>query len=104
MINIEHKGILNALAYNSFTVVERNQFKEWLGGLLRDGIVNLTFVKKDGTIREMRATLKEDLVASTSGTGKKVNEDLIAVTDVDINEWRSVRYDSIKEIVFSLER
>jgi hypothetical protein len=51
----------------------------------------------------MRATLKEGLVASTSGTGKTGNGESIAVTDVEINEWRSVRFDSIKEIKFSLE-
>lgn len=103
MINIDKNGLLDSLAYASFSDEERNLFKTWLGGLLREGIVDLTFVKKDGTIRNMRATLKEGLVAPTSGTGKTGNGELIAVTDVEINEWRSVRFDSIKEIKFSLE-
>ena len=103
MINIEQKGLLHSLAYASFDDEERKLYKEWLGGLLRNGIVDLTFIKKDGTIRNMRATLKEDLVAPTSGTGKQSNDELIAVTGVDINEWRSVRFDSIKEIKFTLE-
>jgi len=103
MINVDKKGFLDSLAYASFDDEERKIFKEWLGGLLRNGIVDLTFVKKDGTIRNMRATLKEGLVAPTSGSGKQSNNELIAVTDVDINEWRSVRFDSIKEIKFTLE-
>ena len=65
--------------------------------------MDLTFVKKDGTIRKMRATLQEDLIATTKGTGKVENNETIAVTDVDINEWRSIRYNSINEIKFTLE-
>jgi hypothetical protein len=103
MINFEQKGLLDSLAYASFTDEERTIFKTWLGGLLRDGVVDLTFVKKDGTIRNMKATLKEDLVAAVSGTGKIRNDESIAVTDTEINQWRSIRFDSIKEIKFSLE-
>lgn len=103
MINIDKNGLLDSLAYASFTDEERNLFKTWLGGLLRNGIVDLTFVKKDGTIRKMRATLKEDMIAATKGIGKVENNETIAVTDVNINEWRSIRYNSIIEIKFTLE-
>jgi len=104
MINIENKGMLDSVAYTSFNEEERAHFRSWLVDLLRERIVDLTFVKKDGTIRQMRATLQDNLVAETSGTGKQRNNESVAVTDVDINEWRSVRFDSIKEIKFSLER
>jgi len=90
------------IMYDTLSVEEQKTFKNWLGGLLNDGIVRLTFVKKDGTIREMNASTRGDLVAETSGKGKHTSENVVRVTDTDINEWRSVRYDSIKEINFTI--
>ena len=104
MINIDKKAEWQGYSqYNTWSQEDQNAFKSWLADLLRSGIVDLTFVKKDGTIRKMRATLQEDLIATTKGTGKVENNETIAVTDVDINEWRSIRYNSINEIKFTLE-
>ena len=91
------------IMYDTMNVEEKETFKKWFRGLLNDGIVRLTFVKKDGTIREMNASTRSDLVAVTSGNkDKKESENVIRVTDTDINEWRSVRFDSIKEIHFTI--
>jgi hypothetical protein len=81
----------------------------WLKGVLHDEHIKdlcITFTKKDGTEREMHCTLienripkdkqpKEPQVASTGGSA-------VRVFDTDIQEWRSFRWDSIKNVTFSI--
>lgn len=75
--------------------------KTWLRGLLQSEKVEITFVKKDGSERVMNCTLK-DIPADKApkGSGKKESDDAIAVFDLDKNEWRSFRFDSVKRIQF----
>ena len=67
--------------------------------LLRSGIVEVTFTKVDGTERVMRCTLQPQyLPESIEKEGVKVrNPDVQSVWDIDINAWRSFRFDSVKE-------
>ena len=85
---------------------EKKLFREWLRGLLKDGEVNVTFFKADGTIREMRCTLEETqlpkIEVKEGATPRKRSEDALAVFDLDKNEWRSFRYDKIKEVRHTL--
>lgn len=76
----------------------------WLRGLLKTNVVNISFVKKDGSTRMMNATLMPEKLASSKeeGTSKESN-DYIRVTDIELNEWRTIRVDSITEIKFTLE-
>lgn len=92
--------------------------KVWLKELLRDGIVEIKFTKKDGTERVMNCTLnesivpikevkdevKQDMVITTNSlTAVKtrvVNTDVLPVYDVNVKAWRSFRFDSIKEISY----
>ena len=84
--------------------MEKAELKEWLTKLLQSNSVTIKFIKKeDGTERVMNATLHERLVANTSGSGRKENSDIINVTDTTLDEWRSIRLDSIKEISFDNE-
>ena len=81
--------------------------QDWLKGLLKDTVVTVVFTKADGSEREMKATLKEDLlpVAETTGTTKperKKSADALAVFDTEAEGWRSFRWDSIKSIRFDL--
>ena len=80
--------------------LDKLELRYWLTGVLKEEIVTIKFTKKDGTDRVMKATLHDRLVANTSGTGRKENAEVISVTDVEIDEWRSIRLDSIKEISF----
>ena len=82
--------------------------REWLMSLLEERTVEVAFTKKDGTDRVMNCTLKEDILPIVQ---KEVNEDsftkvkskdALAVWDVDVNGWRSFRWDSIKSVNFSL--
>ena len=79
--------------------------KDWIRGLLKTNIVNLEFLKKDGTLREMKCTLSEDKIPESSrpkGSGKSQNNDSIAVFDLEKQEWRSFRFDSVKQLSFNL--
>jgi WYL_2, Sm-like SH3 beta-barrel fold len=76
-------------------------------GIMKDEVVELTFIKKDGTERVMYCTLKEDLLpvieAKEETKERKVNEDVLAVYDVDAEGWRSFRWDSLTQIKLVLE-
>lgn len=72
---------------------------------LKKGRVNVTFTKKDGTERKMICTLQEDRIPPVFLNGteqfeyktRKQNLDVIPVFDLDIQEWRSFRVDSVKK-------
>lgn len=67
---------------------------------LKNGIVTLEFTKKDGTNREMVATLDEKLFSYTpseKSINRKTNETM-SVWDVDAIGWRSFRWDSLKKV------
>ena len=87
---------------NNWNEMELDELRKWLTGVLREEVVTIKFTKKDGTDRVMKATLHDRLVANTNGTGKKENAGVISVTDVELDQWRSIRLDSIKEISFEL--
>jgi hypothetical protein len=72
--------------------------KESIAEQLRQGIMDIQFVKKDGSLREMRCTLNEKyLPEKKSESTKKENPDVLAVWDIDSNGWRSF---IVKQIVF----
>lgn len=69
---------------------------------LRENTVKLSFTKvKDGGIREMTATLRSDMipsdkVPSTDANAKtEKNQVAVRVFDLDLNDWRSFRVDSL---------
>ena len=76
--------------------------KAWLKGVLQNEGAIVTFTKKDGTERVLKATLNPSVIPeehAPKGTGtEKKNDDSIAVFDIENNGWRSFRYDSIKQI------
>ena len=64
--------------------------KESVTEILREGIVDIQFVKKDGSLREMRCTLNEEYLPKSEAAGtKKENPDVLSVWDIDNNGWRS---------------
>jgi hypothetical protein len=85
--------------------IDTPEGREWLRGLLRDEKVTITFTKKDETERVMVCTLKEEKIPSEKSpknTGKSQSDDAIAVFDLEKQDWRSFRFDSVKKIEFSL--
>lgn len=71
--------------------------KEQLLDALKNDCVNVTFTKKDGTIREMICTLLDSVVPKVDSTREKP-EDLITVWDVEKEGWRSFYLDSIIDV------
>jgi hypothetical protein len=70
---------------------------------LKKGIVSVSFIKVDGSTRNMRCTLSEDYIVPTDTTKvptrtKVQNDEVLAVWDVDANGWRSFRWDSIQSV------
>lgn len=85
--------------------VWNNVDKKWIKEILSQMTVKLKFVKKDGSIREMnctRAVYEIPVERKPKGSNRIINNDILPVYDVDLGEWRSFRYDSLKEIFFNL--
>ena len=84
------------------------EFKTKVRSLLHDSeSVCIVFTKKDGTEREMFCTLSESKIpaekqpksqASDSETVKNGDGSAIRVFDTIKQEWRSFRWDSVKEV------
>ena len=81
-------------------------FSTWLRGLLHTNVVNVTFMKVDGTERTLKCTLNPELLpvapVTESKKERKVSATTIAVFEVDLQEWRSFRVADVKRIAFSL--
>jgi hypothetical protein len=79
--------------------------KNWLLGLLRSEVVDITFTKKDGSERILKCTLMESKIPTEKipkGTEKLKNDEVVPVFDVENDGWRSFRWDSIRQINFTL--
>lgn len=72
--------------------------KQQLIESLRRGVCNITFIKKDGEHRAMRATKNISLLpedAIPKNTIVETDDSPIRVYDLDKNGWRSFKYDSL---------
>ena len=86
------------------------KFQTWLRGLLHDDFAKdlcVVFTKKDGTDREMFCTLAESRIPTDKQPKTKEEPSTTAgsavrVFDTDKQEWRSFRWDSIKEVKVDL--
>jgi hypothetical protein len=81
--------------------------REWLRELLRERVVGVVFTKKDGTERVMQATLSEEFIpqadrSENSTNIRKKSDEALAVWDTEVQGWRSFRWDSVKQINFTL--
>lgn len=86
-------------------------FRDWIRGLLQTQSITVTFVKADGTDREMTCTLNWDLlpekeknkpVAPVTESAKKPRKEpdvhTLRVFDLEKQEWRSFRFERLKKI------
>ena len=74
---------------------------ENIKSMLRGGPCMVQFTKVDGTTRHMKCTLSEALVPPSDPNKVKVkkhNPDVLAVWDLEKEDWRSFRYDTLLEI------
>jgi hypothetical protein len=71
----------------------KNEIIKELIKMLQRGWVSFSFVKKDGSYRNMEATTNMDLIPKEnhpSGASKKKNPNQICVYDRTVGEWRSI--------------
>ena len=100
----------------------RHIFRDWMRSLLDVSEVTVTFVKADGTLRDMRCTLDRDKIppqpprelnkAPPAGTGREDREIAAQyepeenhtqkVFDLDAGAWRSFRYDRLKKVTATM--
>lgn len=70
------------------------EFKE----SLRNGVVEFSYEKKDGTIREAKGTLNSDIYGEENkpkGTGFEVPDNIVKYYDLDKVGWRSFNFDKL---------
>jgi len=100
----------------------RHVFRDWMRGLLNVAEITVTFVKADGTLRDMRCTLDQDrippqppraakpakeapvdgIVRESKEVTKPEENHTQKVFDLDAGAWRSFRYDRLKKVSASM--
>ena len=106
-------------AYQQADDENKALFRDWLKKLLQNEEVTVEFIKSDGTLRTMRCTLDTTRFDFPSTPVKTTvdgrprapraqrtpSADAVAsqtVWDLDANQWRSFRYDRLKNITVSI--
>jgi hypothetical protein len=81
-------------------------FTPWIKDMLKMGTVTVTFTKKDGTDRVMNCTLEPSKLPKVEvledKKTRKINENTLAVYDLDNQGWRSFTIRSVKRVEFAL--
>jgi hypothetical protein len=99
--------------YQEGSDADRHIIRDWVRNLLHSTEAVVTFVKSDGTVRDMRCTLNWNSIPpdqqpktvdlTESRQRKQLSEDSLRVFDLDINEWRSFRFDRLQRITATIE-
>jgi len=80
--------------------------KETLKENLSKSFARVTFIKNDGTSREMHCTLMSEYLPqqiveeNVRHVPRRENDKVLAVWDIDSNGWRSFNLDSITNIEY----
>lgn len=101
--------------YQEGSEQDRQNYRKWFKSMLQNGVTNVTFVKADGSLRTMKATLDSIHIPFPSNANplpltefaetpvkQPKNEDVCKVWDTEAGAWRSFRYDRIKSITIDL--
>lgn len=102
--------------YQEADDVNKAIMRDWVKSLLQKSPVTVTFVKADGTDREMQCTLNGDFIPTSawptvpvdgivkeSKQRKKPDEHSLRVFDMEKQEWRSFRFDRLKKVTAELD-
>jgi hypothetical protein len=85
----------------------KTEIRNWLTEVLNSTDVNVVFTKADGSLREMKCTLRADQlppakpIAETKQR-KPQDPETIRVFDLEKSEWRSFRFDRVRQIKLTL--
>jgi hypothetical protein len=91
--------------YMMTSQINTKEGREWLHGVLKMHETTVVFTKKDGTERKLICTLAESKIPSEKvpkNAKKTQSKESIAVFDVEKQDWRSFRWDSVTKIEFTL--
>lgn len=102
--------------YQEGTDEVKQQIREWVRGLLQESAITVTFVKADGTVRDMLCTLDgsripvapvkplpvDGIVRESKRPRKEPDPHSIRVFDLDKQEWRSFRFDRLRKVTATL--
>jgi len=103
--------------YQEADDVNKAIIRDWIKSLLQKSEITVTFVKADGTDREMLCTLNWDYIPSTAIISsspvdgiikeskkprKEPDPHSLRVFDLEKQEWRSFRFDRLKKITAEL--
>ena len=109
-------------AYQESDQTGRHIFRDWVRKLLEVSEITVTFVKADGTLRDMRCTLDRDKIPPQPPRAEKPAEEAPVdgivreskevtkpeeshtqkVFDLDAGAWRSFRYDRLKKVTATM--
>lgn len=99
--------------YQEGSDTDRHMIRDWVRSLLQTTQATVTFVKSDGTVRDMRCTLNwnsvpvehqpKPVVLTESKLRRAPSEDSLRVFDLDIGAWRSFRFDRLQRITATVE-
>ena len=94
----------------------KEQIRSWVRGLLNNSEISVTFIKADGTDREMLCTLDgaripqkptagpvDGIVRESKQPRKEPDPHSIRVFDLEKQEWRSFRFDRLKKVSATLD-
>lgn len=92
--------------FEEFTDEDWPKFREQIVAALREGTVEVTFVKKDGDTRIMTCTLNPQYLPAVNITEKtktkKENLDVLSVYDLNAQGWRSFIIKNVKDVKIGL--
>jgi hypothetical protein len=98
--------------YQNASDTDRHKIREWVRNLLQTGAVRVTFVKSDGTVRDMRCTLNWNSIPADqqpkpvdpiTPTTKPPSKEALRVFDLDLCQWRSFRFDRLQRVTTTIE-
>ena len=86
--------------YTNATEEQQQYLRESTQGLLKTQQLDISFVKSDGAERTMCATLLPDALPKQEKdkSPRKYNPDICVVWDTEKQEWRSFRWDRVRQI------
>lgn len=73
--------------------------KEQIRNILENNVAQVTFIKKNGVHRIMNCTLIKEVLPETEGESQS-NDDRLCVWNIDLDHWRSFRYNLVERIVW----
>lgn len=84
-------------------VEQQNQdnLRDWVRDLARRQVIEVTFTKVDGSTRVLRGTLQESAIPTDKapkGNGRVENLDIVSLFDIEAQDWRSFRIDSLQKV------